>query len=51
MKPQNGLYIYGRARVHLLAGDQEKAMADFKKAAELDDEDAQAYLAAIDQVE
>ena len=44
MEPQNGLYIYGRGRVHLLAGDREKAVADFKKAAELNDEDAQAYM-------
>ena len=51
IQPQNGLYIYGRARVHLLAGDQEKAMVDFKKAAELDDEDAQAYLETIAQAE
>lgn len=29
-------------------GDEEKAMADFKKAAKLDDEDAQAYLEAVD---
>ena len=49
MQPQNGLYVYGRGRVHLLAGDEEKAMADFKKAAELDDEDAQAYLQTIAQ--
>jgi len=51
MEPQNGLYIYGRGRVHLLAGDQEKAMADLKKAAELDDEDAQAYLEAVDELQ
>jgi tetratricopeptide (TPR) repeat protein len=44
MNPHNGLYYYGRARVNLLAGEKEKAMADFKKAAELDDEDAQNYL-------
>ena len=49
MAPKNGLYIYGRGRVHLLAGDEEKAMADFRKAAELDDEDAQAYLETIAQ--
>ena len=51
MEPQNGLYIYGRGRVHLLAGDQEKALADLKKAAELDDEDAQAYIKTIAQNE
>ena len=47
MNPHNGLYFYGRARVHLLAGEKEKAMADFKKAAQLDDEDAQNYLNAF----
>ena len=51
MAPKNGLYIYGRGRVQLLAGDEEKAMADFRKAAELDDEDAQAYLETIAQAE
>ena len=47
MAPENGLYIYGRGRVHLLAGYKQMALADFKKAAELDDEDAQAYLEDI----
>ena len=44
MQPKNGLYLYGRGRVYLLAGEKEKAMEDFKKAAALDDEDAQNYL-------
>ena len=44
INPHNGLYYYGRARVNLLAGEKEKAMVDFIKAAELDDEDAQNYL-------
>jgi len=47
MKPHNGLYYYGRARVYLLADENEKAMEDFKKAAELDDEDAQNYLNTV----
>ena len=47
MEPQNGLYIYGRGRVHLLAGFRQMALADFNKAAKLDDEDAQAYLKTI----
>jgi tetratricopeptide (TPR) repeat protein len=46
MKPQNGLYYYGRARVYLLSGEKEKAMTDFRKAADLGDEDAQIYLKA-----
>ena len=44
MEPQNGLYYYGRARVYLLSGDREKAREDFRKAADLGDEDAQRYL-------
>jgi len=47
MEPHNGLYYYGRARVYLLADDREKAIEDFKKAAELDDEDAQIYINTI----
>jgi len=49
MEPQNGLYLYGRGRVYLLAGKQNQAMKDFKKAAELDDEDAQTYLKYVAQ--
>ena len=44
MEPQNGLYFYGRARVYLLAGETEKAMQDFQKAAALDNEDAMDYI-------
>ena len=51
MEPQNGMYVYGRGRVYMLAGDEEKALADFKKAAELDDEDAQAYMKTMAQAE
>jgi tetratricopeptide (TPR) repeat protein len=47
MEPHNGLYYYGRARVYLLADEKEKAFEDFKKAADLDDEDAQNYLNSI----
>jgi len=47
INPHNGLYYYGRARVYLLSGEREKAMADFKKSAELDDEDAQNYLNTV----
>jgi tetratricopeptide (TPR) repeat protein len=35
IEPQNGMYYYGRGRVYLIWGDKAKAMADFKKAAEL----------------
>ncbi|MEE4263087.1 MAG: tetratricopeptide repeat protein [Desulfobacteraceae bacterium] len=44
MEPQSGMYYYGRGRVYLLWGDRAKAMDDFKKAAELGDEDALNYL-------
>jgi tetratricopeptide (TPR) repeat protein len=46
-EPQNGMYYYGRGRVYLLWGDKAKAMDDFKKAAELGDEDALNYLTYI----
>jgi len=49
-EPQNGIYYYGRGRVYLLWGDKAKAMDDFKKAAELGDEDALKYLEYIDEV-
>ena len=44
MEPQNGLYLYGRGRIYLLSEKKDLAMQDIKKAAELGDEDAQAYL-------
>jgi len=47
MEPQNGLYLYGRGRVLLLNGKEDLAMADFIKAAEYEDEDAQMYLKHI----
>ncbi|CAB1076493.1 hypothetical protein D1AOALGA4SA_4289 [Olavius algarvensis Delta 1 endosymbiont] len=50
MEPQNGLYLYGRGRVLLLNGKEDLAMADFIKAAEYEDEDAQMYLEHIAQL-
>jgi tetratricopeptide (TPR) repeat protein len=47
MEPQKGMYYYGRGRVYLLWGDKAKAMDDFKKAADLGDEDALSYLEYI----
>ena len=44
LESQNGMYYYGRGRVYMLAGKIDKAMEDFKRAAKLDDEDAQTYL-------
>jgi hypothetical protein len=42
--PEKGLYFYGRAMVHLLSGHKDKAIEDFRHAAELGDRDAQTYL-------
>ena len=47
MEPRNGLYFYGRARTYLLAGDRQRALEDFRTAAQLGDEDAQAYLKTV----
>ena len=49
MESQNGLYLYSRGWVYLLAGKQDQTMADFKKTAALYDEDAQNYLELIFQ--
>jgi len=42
--PTNGAYFYGRARVFLLAGDEDLAMKDFMEAGFLGNADARAYL-------
>ena len=42
--PTNGAYFYGRARVYLLAGDEDLAMKDFMEAGFLGNVDARAYL-------
>jgi len=42
--PEKGAYYYARARVYLLSGDKDMAMADFKDAAERGDLDARQYL-------
>ncbi|MBW1777429.1 MAG: tetratricopeptide repeat protein [Deltaproteobacteria bacterium] len=44
LNPEKGRYRYARGRVHLLSGKKERAMIDFKAAAELGDRDARAYL-------
>jgi tetratricopeptide (TPR) repeat protein len=48
LEPGNGHFYYGRGRVQLLAGRKSQAMLDFRKAADLGDEDAQIYLGDID---
>lgn len=42
--PDHGPYYYGRARVYLLAGDEDLAMNDFMEAGFRGHEDARAYL-------
>jgi Flp pilus assembly protein TadD len=44
LRPSNGAYFYGRARVYLRAGDEDLAMKDFMEAGFLGDDDARAYL-------
>jgi tetratricopeptide (TPR) repeat protein len=44
LRPTNGAYFYGRARVYLRAGDEDLAMKDFMEAGFLGNEDARAYL-------
>lgn len=45
--PENGRYLYGRGWIYLLSGDNSKAMADMKEAAELGNPDARQYLKDI----
>lgn len=49
LNPSRGLYYYGRARVYLLAGEDAKALSDFKQAAAAGNTDAQEYLNSIDR--
>jgi len=44
LAPENGRYHYGRGRVLLMLGMPESAMGEFKKAADLGNADAQAFL-------
>lgn len=44
LDPGQGRYYYGRAWVYLISGRSDKALDDFKKAAEMGDPDAIVYL-------
>lgn len=44
LAPENGRYHYGHARILLIIGRTADAMAEFAKAADLGNLDAQAYL-------
>jgi Tfp pilus assembly protein PilF len=44
LDPGQGRYYYGRAWVYLISGQSDKALDDFKKAAEMGDLDAIFYL-------
>ncbi len=44
LDPGQGRYYYGRAWVHLISGQSDKALDDFRKAAEMGDPDAIIYL-------
>ncbi len=49
--PDNALYLYGRGRIYLLAGDRDKALEDFKQAAIGGNQDARNYLTAVEQID
>jgi len=42
--PGEGIYLYGRGRLYLLAGDKPGALKDFKRAAESGNQEARDYL-------
>jgi tetratricopeptide (TPR) repeat protein len=44
ISPNDDRYYYARGRINLLSGNSTKAMEDFKKAADLGNPDAAAYL-------
>jgi tetratricopeptide (TPR) repeat protein len=50
LQPESGLYYYGRGRIYLMLGADQEAMADFEKAAELGNPEAQRYLAGRETV-
>jgi hypothetical protein len=43
LKPDTGLFYYGRGRTYLMSGENAKADADFRRAAELEDPQALQY--------
>ncbi len=47
LKPSDGDYYYARGWIRMLAGNRDQAVADMKRAAQLNDPDAIAYLESI----
>ncbi|MFO7962545.1 MAG: tetratricopeptide repeat protein [Desulfobacterales bacterium] len=44
---RNATYVYGRGRIYLLDGQTEKALSDFKRAAEMGNQDAKHYISGL----
>ncbi len=44
LRPESGLYYYGRGRIYLMLGAKDRAMEDFKQAEKLGSQDARNYL-------
>ena len=44
LQPDSGLYYYGRGRIYLMLGAEDRAMADFQRAADLGNPDARDHL-------